>query len=148
MDIILLQDVENLGYKDDVVKVKPGYARNFLIPRNMALVANRSNTKALEEKLRQTELKRQKLLAEYKAQAAKIEGATIKVGAKVGTSGKIFGSITNIQVADAIKNTTGVEVDRKRLKLQDEIKSLGTYKARVELHKDVSLEFDFEVIAE
>lgn len=148
MDIILLQDVDNLGYKDDVVNVKPGYARNFLIPRNMALVANRSNLKALEEKLRQTELKRQKLLAEYEAQAKKIEEATIKVGAKVGTSGKIFGSITNIQVADAIKNTTGVEVDRKKLKLQDEIKSLGTYKAKVELHKDVVIEFDFEVIAE
>lgn len=148
MDIILLQDVDNLGYKDDVVKVKPGYARNFLIPRNMALVANRSNLKALEEKLRQTELKRQKLMAEYKAQAEKIEKATLKVGAKVGTSGKIFGSITNIQVADAIKNTTGVEVDRKRLKLLDEIKNLGTYKARVELHKDVDLEFEFEVIAE
>ncbi len=148
MDIILLQDVDNLGYKDDVVNVKPGYARNFLIPRNMALVANRSNLKALEEKLRQTELKRQKMLAEYEGQAKKIEEATIKVGAKVGTSGKIFGSITNIQVADAIKNTTGVEVDRKKLKLQDEIKSLGTYKAKAELHKDVIVEFDFEVIAE
>lgn len=148
MDIILLQDVDNLGYKDEVVKVKPGYARNFLIPRNMAVVANRSNTKALEEKLRQTELKREKMLAAFKASAAKIEAATIKVGAKVGTSGKIFGSITSIQVADAIKNTTGIEVDRKRLKLMDEIKNLGTYKARVELHKDVALEIDFEVIAE
>lgn len=148
MDIILLQDVDNLGYKDEVVKVKPGYARNFLIPRNMAVVANRSNTKALEEKLRQTELKREKMYAAFKANAAKIEAATIKVGAKVGTSGKIFGSITSIQVADAIKNTTGIEVDRKRLKLMDEIKNLGTYKARVELHKDVAFELDFEVIAE
>lgn len=148
MEIILLQDVDNLGYKDDVVQVKPGYARNYLIPRNMALVANRSNKKALEEKLRQTELKRQKMLDAMRAQMKKIEEATIKVGAKVGTSGKIFGSITNIQVADAIKNTTGVEVDRKRLKIQDNIKSLGTYSAHLEMHKDVTLDFSFEVIAE
>lgn len=143
-----MQDIDNLGYKDEVVKVKPGYARNYLIPHRMALVANVSNTKALEEKLRQQENKIKKMLAEYEGQAKKIEKNPIKVGAKVGTSGKIFGSITNIQLADAIKNQTGVEVDRKKVRLIQEVKTLGTYEAEVELHKDVTANFEFEVVGE
>lgn len=148
MDIILLQNIDNLGYKDEVVKVKPGYARNYLIPKKMALVANVSNTKALEEKLRQQENKIKKMLAEYEGQAKKIEKNAIKVGAKVGTSGKIFGSITNIQLADAIKNQTGVEVDRKKVRLLQEVKTIGNYQAEVELHKDVTANFEFEVVGE
>lgn len=148
MEIILTQDVENLGYKDEVVNVKPGYARNYLIPQHMAVVASKSNIKALEEKMRQQSQKREKLLQEFRVQADKIANATIKVGAKVGTSDKIFGSVTSIQVAEAIRNTTGVEVDRKRIKMSDEIKTLGKYKATVELHKDVTAEVSFEVVGE
>lgn len=148
MEIILLSDVDNLGYKDEVVMVKPGYARNYLIPKHMAIVANKSNVKALEEKLRQQELKRQKLLKEYQDMAAKLDDRTIKIGAKVGTSGKIFGSITTIQLADAIKNQTGVVTDRKKIKILEEVKNLGTYKAEVELHKEVKASFLFEVSAD
>jgi large subunit ribosomal protein L9 len=148
MEIILLQDVDNLGYKDDVVKVKPGYARNYLIPQKLALIANRSNTKALEEKLRQQENKRQKMLEEFKNLAEKVNKATIKIGAKVGTSGKIFGSITPLQLAESIRETTGVEVDRKKLRILDEVKNIGTYNASAELHKDVVVNFEFEVVAE
>ena len=148
MEIILTQDVENLGYKDEVVNVKPGYARNYLIPQHMAVVASKSNIKALEEKMRQQSQKREKLLQEFRVQADKIANATIKVGAKVGTSDKIFGSVTSIQVAEAIRNTTGVEVDRKRIKMSEEIKTLGKYKATVELHKDVTAEVSFEVVGE
>ncbi len=148
MEIILTQDVENLGYKDEVVNVKPGYARNYLIPQHMAVVASKSNIKALEEKMRQQSQKREKLLQEFRVQADKIANATIKVGAKVGTTDKIFGSVTSIQVAEAIRNTTGVEVDRKRIKMSDEIKTLGKYKATVELHKDVTAEVSFEVVGE
>ncbi len=148
MEIILTQDVENLGYKDEVVNVKPGYARNYLIPQHMAVVASKSNIKALEEKMRQQSQKREKLLQEFRVQADKIANATIKVGAKVGTTDKIFGSVTSIQVAEAIRNTTGVEVDRKRIKMSEEIKTLGKYKATVELHKDVTTEVSFEVVGE
>ena len=148
MEVIQIQDVENLGYKDEVVNVKPGYARNYLIPQHMAVVASKSNIKALEEKLRQQSQKREKMLQEFRVQADKIANATIKVGAKVGTTDKIFGSVTSIQVAEAIRNTTGVEVDRRRIKMSDEIKTLGKYKATVELHKDVATEVSFEVVGE
>lgn len=147
MEVILLQDLDHVGYKDEVVKVKPGFARNYLIPQQLALVANVSNRKALEEKLRQQENKIKKMIAEYETQASKIEKDPIKVGAKVGTSGKIFGSITHVQLADAIKNQTGVEVDRKKVRLIQEVKTLGTYEAEVELHKDVTANFEFEVIS-
>jgi large subunit ribosomal protein L9 len=148
MEIILLTEVENLGYKDDIVNVKPGYARNFLIPTHKAIVANKSNTKALEEKLRQQELKRQKMLKEFQDMASKIESATFKIGAKVGTSGKIFGSITTIQIAEAIKGQLGIESDRKKIKILEEVKSLGTFPAEIELHREVKASFNFEVVAD
>ena len=148
MEVILLQDVDHLGYKDDVVNVKPGYARNFLIPQQKAIVANPSQKKALEEKKRQQSQKIEKVLNEYRQQAEKLEGSVYQIGAKVGTSGKIFGSVTSVQLADAIKNKSGVEVDRKKIKMGDDVKTLGNYTAEVELYKDIKATVQYEVIAE
>lgn len=148
MEVILLEDIDNLGYKNEVVEVKPGYARNYLIPHEKAKVANVANRKALEEMMRQQENKLQKMVAEYNKQAEKISKDVIKVGAKTGTSGKIFGSITPIQLAEAIKEQAGVTVDRKKITIKDEVKSIGTYPAEVELFKDIVAEFTFEVVAE
>ena len=148
MDIILLEDVDHLGYKDDVVSVKPGFARNYLIPQHKAIIANASNKKALDEKLKQQKNKIEKAMEAYRAQAAKLEGVTIKIGAKVGSTDKIFGSVTAHQIADAIKNQTGVEVDRKKIKMPDDIKTTGTYTAEVELHRDIKVPVEFEVVAE
>jgi len=148
MEIILLQDIVNLGYKDDIVQVKNGYARNFLFPKKMAVVANSSNKKSMEEKKRQQQAKYDLMISGLKETAQKISDATIKIGAKTGTSGKIFGSVTTIQLAEAIHEATGVQIDRKRIKILDDIKALGTFKAGIELHRDVSCEIEFEVIGE
>ncbi|MCO5230276.1 MAG: 50S ribosomal protein L9 [Chitinophagales bacterium] len=148
MEIILLQDVENLGLKYDLVKVKPGYGRNFLIPKGFAKIANASNKKHLEEIKRQQVNKIAKQLEEYKALAEKIAGTKFSIGAKVGTSGKLFGSVTNVQLADAIKNEIGVEVERKKINIPVEVKDLGTYKATLHIFKEINAEFEFEVVAE
>ncbi len=148
MEIILLQDVDNLGYKDDIVKVKAGYARNYLIPKKLAIVANASNRKSVEEKKRQQQAKYEKMLAELNAVADTLKAEAIRVGAKAGTSGKIFGSVTTLQIAEAIRQSTGVEVDRKKIKILEEVKTLGKYKATVELHREVIPEIEFEVVAE
>lgn len=148
MEIILKQDVKNLGSKDDIVKVKNGYGRNYLIPNGLAVIANESNKKQLEEIKKQRAYKEQKLKEEAQKTAKKLESLAVKVGAKAGETGKIFGSVNNIQVADALKKL-GIEVDRKNITLKDEsIKNLGTYKATVKLHKEVIVDIDFEVVAE
>ncbi len=146
MELILLQDVENLGAKFDIVNVKPGYGRNFLIPKGMAQIANASNKKHLAEIQKQRSAKINKMIEEMKAVATKLEATTISVGAKAGTSGKLFGSVTNIQIADAIKNATGLDVDRKKIVLTQEVKELGNYKATVGLYKDVTANINFEVV--
>lgn len=149
MEVILLQEVDNLGYKDELVKVRNGYANNYLIPRKLAKVATASEKRALEERRKQQQRKLDKMMSDLKAVASSIAGATVKVGAKAGTTGKIFGSVTTIQVADAIKAATGHEVDRKKVRiLEEEIKTVGTYKARVDLHRDVVVDLEFEVVAE
>ena len=149
MEVILLQEVEKLGYKDDLVKVKSGFANNYLIPRKLAIVATPSEKRSHEERKKQQERKTEKVMTEVKSVADRISGATLKVGAKAGTSGRIFGSVTTLQIADAIRAATGHEVDRKKIKiLEDEIKALGTYKARVELHRDAVVDVEFEVVAE
>lgn len=148
MEIILLQDVENLGSKFDLVKVKPGYGRNFLIPKGMAKIANASNKKHLEEIKKQQAAKLAKKLEEIRVLAEKISSTKLIVGTKAGSTGKLFGSITNIQLADALKAQFGIEVDRKKITLNQEIKELGTFKASVHLYKDVNAEFEFEVISE
>jgi large subunit ribosomal protein L9 len=148
MEIILIQDVKNLGYKDELANVKPGYARNFLIPRGLAIVADESKKKQLTETLKQRAHKEEKIKTEASALAQALQTKTVQVGAKVGDSGKIFGSINAIQLADALKKA-GYTVDRKNITLDEEtIKAVGTYTATIRLHKEVSVKINFEVVEE
>ncbi len=148
MEVILKKNVDKLGYKDDVVTVKPGYGRNFLIPQGYAVIANASTKKAHQEILKQRAHKEEKVKEEAQAIATKIEGLTLKIGAKVGENGKIFGSVNTVQLSEALK-AAGVDVDRKSLKIKDEpIKEVGTYNAEANLHKEVAVEFSFEVAGE
>lgn len=148
MEIILKQDIPNLGYENEVVKVKDGYARNYLIPKGMAIMANETNRKVLEEVQRQKAFKEKKLREEAETQAKLLDKLELTIGAKAGTSGKIFGSVNAIQIADAIKEK-GYEVDRKKIEVDgDAIKELGTYIAKVHLYKDIKAEVKFEVVAE
>ena len=148
MEVILKQDMDNLGYADDVVKVRAGYARNFLIPRNLAVIASESNMKVLTETQKQRSHKAQKIKGDAESVAKQLEAITLKIGAKVGESGKIYGSVNALQIADALSKHN-VIVDRKKIQLDtDHIKSLGTYTAVVNLHKDVKAKVTFEVVAE
>ncbi|MCD6019683.1 MAG: ribosomal protein [Bacteroidetes bacterium] len=148
MEVILKQDLKGLGYKNDIVKVKNGYGRNFLIPQRIAVLATDSNKKMQAEEIKQSSFKEQKLRNEATAMAAKFADVTVKVGAKAGESGKIFGSVTNIQLAEALKKA-GYEVERKNIEMNEEsIKALGTYTAKVRLFKEISATVNFEVIAE
>jgi large subunit ribosomal protein L9 len=148
MEIILLKDVDNLGLKFDVVSVKPGYGRNFLIPKGFAQVANASNKKHVEEVKKQQSAKIAKLIEDYRVLAEKLKATKIIVGAKAGSTGKLFGSVTNIQVAEALKKQFDLTVDRKKVHIQGEVKEVGLYKATVNLYKEVSTEIEFEVVAE
>lgn len=148
MEIILKQEVQNLGSKNEIVKVKPGYARNYLIPQGLATIATESARKVLAENLKQRAHKEAKILEEARATAEALSKATITVGAKAGENGKIFGSVNTIQIADAIAKL-GFKVDRKAISTKlDHIKDLGQYKASIKLHKEVAVEVDFEVVAE
>lgn len=148
MEIILKQDVDNLGYTNDLVTVKNGYGLNYLIPQGFAILATVANKKILAENLKQRAHKEAKIKDQADAIAAKLEGVTIKIGAKVGDGGKIFGSVNTIQIADALK-AKGFEVERKHISLnENSIKTTGSYVAVVKLHKEVSKEIQFEVIEE
>ncbi|MBX2980534.1 MAG: 50S ribosomal protein L9 [Flavobacteriales bacterium] len=148
MEVILKKDVEHLGYANDVVKVKDGYARNFLLPRGLADVATESNRKQLAETLKQRAHKLAKVKEEAEKMAAGLADKTLKIGAKVGESGKIFGSVNTIMIADAIKGL-GFEVDRKNIKIKgDAIKTVGKYEAEVAFHRDVVRTIAFEVVEE
>ena len=148
MEVILKQDLKGLGYKNDIVKVKNGYGRNFLIPQRIAVLATESNKKMQAEEIKQSSFKEQKLRNEATAMAAKFADVTVKVGAKAGESGKIFGSVTNIQLAEALKKA-GYDVERKNIEMnEDAIKALGTYTAKVRLFKEIAATINFEVIAE
>ena len=148
MDIILKKDLKGLGYKNDIVKVKNGYGRNFLIPQGVAVLATDSNKKMQAEEIKQSSFKEQKLRNEATAIAAKLADVTVKVGAKAGESGKIFGSVTNIQLAEALKKA-GYDLERKNIEMnEDAIKTLGTYSAKVRLFKEIAATINFEVIAE
>ena len=148
MNIILKQDVELLGSKFDVVTVKDGYARNFLIPQGLAVAATTSNMKVNEEVIRQQAHKANKAKEAADAIATKLEGLKLQIGAKAGENGKIFGSVNSIQLADAIQGA-GYDIDRKQIRLSDDIiKELGDYEATIKLHKEVSVTVKFEVIAE
>jgi len=147
MEIILKQDIKNLGEKDDVVSVKPGYGRNYLIPQGFATLATSSAKKVLAENLKQAQFKQDKIKNDALAIAARLEGVKLSVGAKAGESGKIFGAVNTIQVADALKKE-GFEVDRRRITFETEPKFVGEYIANLNLHKEVKVQVAFEVIAE
>lgn len=148
MQIILKQDIENLGYKNEVVRVRDGYARNYLLPRGLAVSATSSNIKVLNENMRQQAHKAEKVLKEAQTQADKLKTTTIKLLAKVGENGKIFGSINTVMLAEALQSA-GIAVERKALSIKDDgIKTIGTYAATASLHKDVKVEFQFEVVTE
>jgi large subunit ribosomal protein L9 len=148
MDIILIQDVDNLGGANEVVKVRNGYARNFLIPRKFAVEASPSNLKQLEEKRKQFEKKEKKMLSAINEVIAKLKEGALKIGAKSGTSGKIFGTVTSLQLSRAIREQKGYEIDRKKIHLPDEVKELGAYKATIDFGNGHSTELDFEVVSE
>src|SRR6187551_3862007 len=148
MDVILIQDVDNLGGANELVKVKNGYARNFLIPRKLAVEASQSNVKQMEEKLKQAKKKEDKMLAEINSVIAKLQEGPVKVGAKTGTSGKIFGSVTSLQISRAIRDQKGYDIDRKKIHIVDEVKELGTYKASIDFGNGQHAEVEFEVVAE
>jgi len=148
MDIILTQDVTNLGNKDEIVKVKNGYGRNYLIPQGMGILATESSRKVLAETMRQRAHKEEKLRTEAEALVAKLQSAKVDVGAKVGESGKIFGSVNAIQLSEALRKL-GHEIDRKNITIDsDSIKQLGTYTANVKIYKDIRVDVEFEVVAE
>jgi large subunit ribosomal protein L9 len=148
MEIILLHDVNKLGQKDDIVNVKDGYGRNYLIPRGFALAATSSAKKMHAENLKQRAHKEEKIKAAAQEIAGKLEGVKITVGAKTSTSGKIFGSVNTIQIAESLKEK-GFDIDRKNITLPlDQIKEVGSYKAVVKLHRDVKVEIEFEIIGE
>ena len=149
MDIILKQDIANLGYKNDIVTVKPGYGRNYLIPNGMAILATERNRKILAEEMRQQAHKEEKIKNEAMDKAKALEGLKLRIPAKAAATGKIFGSVNNIMIANAIKEATNIDVDRKQITLDNEaIKEVGEYKAKLRLHKEVQVDVDFEVFAE
>jgi len=148
MEVILIQDVNNLGGLNEVVKVKNGYARNFLIPRKMAIEASPSNLKQLEERLKVQKKKEEKMLAEINQVIAKLKESPIKLAAKTGTSGKIFGSVTTVMISRAIREQKGYEIDRRKIHLIDDIKELGAYKAKIDFASGLETEIDLEVAAE
>ncbi|MDR2626666.1 MAG: 50S ribosomal protein L9 [Dysgonamonadaceae bacterium] len=147
MQIILKEDVANLGYKDDIVTVKDGYGRNYLIPQKKAVIASESAKKVLEENLRQRAHKLEKIKKDAQDLASKLEGIALIIGAKTSSTGTIFGSVSNIQVADELKKK-GFDIERKKILIKDPVKEVGNYKAILKLHKEISVEIPFEVISE
>ena len=148
MQIILLTDVENLGSANDVTTVKDGYGRNYLIPRAMAVTANKTNLAILKEQMRQTDARENKKLGEYQELAAKATSATLTITSKAGESGKLFGKITAGHIVEALLAQTGVTVERKKVTLNEEVKELGAYTATVTFHKQVMPVINFNVVAE
>jgi len=149
MDIILTQDVKNLGYKNDIVTVKPGYARNYLIPQGFAILATESARKVLAENMRQQAYKLEKIKKDAENIAAVLEGLTLRIPTKAGETGKIYGSVNNVQIANAIKEAKGIEIDRKQIMLDENtIKETGNHNVKIRLHKDVVVEITCEVFAE
>lgn len=148
MEVILKQDQKNLGYKDDVVKVRNGYGRNFLIPQGIAIMATDSSKKMLAETIKQRAFKEEKIKAEAQKMADSLQNLSLTIGAKVGDSGKIFGSVNTLQISEALK-AKGFNVDRKQIHIEEEhIKSTGSYEATINLHKELKVKLNFEVVAE
>ena len=147
MEVILKEDIQNLGYKDDLVNVRKGYARNYLIPQGKAIIASESAKKVLAENQKQRAHKLAQIKADAPAIADKMEGVSLTIGDKTSSTGTIFGSVTHIQIAEAL-NEKGFEIDRKLIQIKDQVKEVGKYTAVVKLHKEVSVEVPFEVVAE
>ena len=147
MQVILKEDILNLGYKYDVLTVKSGYGRNYLIPQGKAVITTPSALKMLAENMKQRAHKLEKIKNDAKELAAKLEGVSLTIGAKTSSTGKIFGSVNNIQIAEALEKA-GYEVDRKVIFIKESVKEVGAYKAILKLHKEVSVEIPFEVVAE
>ena len=147
MGVILKEDVPNLGDKDDIVNVKDGYARNYLIPQGKAYIATESAKKMLAEKQKQRAHKMEQLKAEAQDMADKMRDVSLTIGAKTSSTGTIFGSVTNIQIADALREK-GFEIDRKIIAIKEPVKEIGNYMAIVKLHKEITVEIPFEVISE
>ena len=148
MQVILIKDVDNLGSAHEMVTVKPGYARNYLIPQKYAIEASGSNTKIMEERRKQLQKKEDKLMTEINNVTDVLKAAPIKVGAKIGISGKIFGSVTAIQLARAIREQKGYEIDRRRITIISDVKEAGMHKASIDFGKDNVVEIEFEVVGE
>lgn len=147
MEVILKQDIHTLGYKNDIVTVKNGYGRNYLIPNGLAILATESAKKMHAENMRQRAHKEEKIKNEALEVAKKLEGVTLSLGAKTSTTGKIFGSVNNIQIAEALTEK-GFEIDRKVISIKDAVKEIGKYTATIKLHKEVKVEIEFEVVSE
>ena len=148
MEIILLQDVHKLGSKHEVINVKNGYARNYLIPQGMAVIANNVNMTKLESIIEKAKAEEAERIVKFEEEAAKLDGQVLKIGVKSGTSGKIFGSVTNIQIWNALKEQLEIEVDRKAIEIPEEIKEMGTYTAKVFFHPKVKSSISFELVSE
>ena len=148
MQVILIQDVDHLGAANELVNVKNGYARNYLIPQKFAVEASASNKKQLDERMKVRSKKEAAMLAEINKVIAVLKESPLKIGAKTGTSGKIFGSVTTLQISRAIRDQKGYEIDRKRIHISDEIKELGTYKANIDFGNGNNTEVEFEVVGE
>lgn len=148
MEIILIQDVDNLGGKNELVKVKNGYARNFLIPNGYAVEANPSNRKQLDERLKVSKKKEEQMLAQINSVIAKLQESPLTVGAKTGTSGKIFGTVTPLQISRAIRDQKGYEIDRRKIQIPEDVKELGAYKATIDFGNGQTAEVEFEVVGE
>lgn len=147
MEVILKHDVKNLGEKDDIVIVKPGYGRNFLIPQGLAILATPSQKKVLAENIRQAQFKQEKIKNDALELAGKLESVKLSIGAKAGETGKVFGKVNSLQIAEALK-AQGFEVDRRRITFEEEPKMIGEYIANLNLHKEVKVQVPFEVVAE
>ena len=148
MQIILIQDVDNLGGANEVVTVKNGYGRNYLIPQKFAVEASASNMKQLAERMKVQSKKEAAMLAEVNKVIEVLKSGPVKIGAKTGTSGKIFGSVTSLQIARAIRDQKGYQIDRRRISIVDEVKELGTYKASIDFGNGNNTELEFEVVGE
>lgn len=149
MEVILIQDVKNLGYKDDVVKVKPGYGRNYLIPQGFAIEATVSNKKVLAENLKQRAFKEDKIRKEAEQTADKLKDVKLTIKTKAAATGKIYGSVNSIMISDAIRDQYKIEIDRKKIEVNSEnVKELGAYTAKISIYKNVKAEIQFEVISE
>lgn len=148
MEVILLKNLDNLGFKHDLVSVKNGYGQNYLIPQKLAVIANATNKEKLSAILEKEKAAELAKLGEYQELAKSLAGKTLKIGVKAGTSGKIFGSVTSIQVANALRDQLEVELDRRKIILEEDIKEVGSYKVALNLHPEVQSEIDIDLIAE